>query len=244
MKLNCVIVDDEPLASEGLADYVQEVDFLTLQGTCEHPLQLIKLLEQQPVDLIFLDIQMPKMTGIDFLKIVREPPMVILTTAFPDFAVEGFQLNVLDYLLKPIRFNRFYQAAKKAADQHALKAAAATGHTVSPEVHDDSFFVKCGNKYEKIFFADILYIEGLQNYVIIYTLKGKYMTILSLKSLEENLDAHNFIRVHKSFIVSGGKIQTIEGNEMVIADHRIPIGRNYKEKVMEQLLTKAFLDRK
>jgi len=244
MKLNCVIVDDEPLASEGLADYVQEVEFLSLQGTCEHPLQLITLLEQQPVDLIFLDIQMPKMTGIDFLKIVREPPMVILTTAFPDFALEGFQLNVLDYLLKPIRFNRFYQAAKKAADQYTLKAAAANGQALAPEVHNDSFFVKCGNKYEKIFVADILYIEGLQNYVMIYTLKGKYMTILSLKGLEENLDTHQFIRVHKSFIVSTDRIQTIEGNEVFIAEHRIPVGRNYKDKVMEQLLARLFGDRK
>lgn len=239
MKLNCVIVDDEPLACEGLAGYVQEVDFLSHCGTCEDPLQLMKLIESQPVDLIFLDIQMPKMTGIDFLKIAKDPPMVILTTAFPDYAVEGFQLNVLDYLLKPIRFNRFYQAVKKAADQHALKAAA-NGNMFSTQVPENSFFVKCGSKFEKIFFDDILYIEGMQNYVTIYTARDKYMTILSLKSLEESLDPKRFIRVHKSFIAAAGKIQSIEGNEVIIREKHIPVSRNYKDKVMEQLLGKLY----
>jgi len=240
MKLNCVIVDDEPLASEGLSGYVEEVDFLSLCGVCENPLQLMKLMETQPVDLIFLDIQMPKMTGIDFLKIVKDPPMVILTTAFPDYAIEGYHLNVLDYLLKPIRFNRFYQAVKKAADQHALKTAARANLPL-PETREDSFFVKCGAKFEKIFFDDILYIEGMQNYVFIYTLHNKFMTILSLKSIEENFQAQSFVRIHKSFIISVSKVQAIEGNEVIIRDKRLPISRTYKDKVMEQLLGKLSL---
>lgn len=244
MKLNCVIVDDEPLAGEGLAGYVEEIDFLSLTGICENPLQLMKVIDTQPVDLIFLDIQMPKMTGIDFLKIAENPPMVILTTAYPDYAVEGFQLNVLDYLLKPIRFNRFYQAAKKALDQHMLKSAVSRANLVPAKPTNDSFFVKCGTRFEKIFMDDILFIEGMQNYVTIHTLKTKFMTILSLKSLEESLDAAHFIRTHKSFIVAKHKVQSIEGNEIFIGDTRVPIGRNYRDGVMEQLLGIGFWEKK
>src|SRR6201996_2127364 len=194
--INCVIIDDEPLAREGLANYVREVDFLNLGGIGENPLELLHLIDQQKVDLIFLDIQMPKMNGIDFLKILQKPPMVIITTAYPSFALEGFQLNVLDYLLKPITFERFFKAAAKAKDYHQLLTG--SGETV--KTPEDYFFIKCGNKYEKILFDDILYVEGMQNYVTIYTVKGKYITMLSLKSLEENLAGNAFIRVHKSFI--------------------------------------------
>ena len=244
MKLNCVIVDDEPLASEGLAGYVEEVDFLQLTGTCENPLQLMKLMDNQLVDLIFLDIQMPKMTGIDFLKIAQNPPMVILTTAYPDFAVEGFQLNVLDYLLKPIRFNRFYQAAKKALEQYTLKHISAKGSEGTARTPRDSFFVKCGTKFEKIFCDDILFIEGMQNYVTIHTPTERFMTILSLKSLEENLNANLFIRTHKSFIVATDKIQSIDGNEIFIGESRIPIGRNYRDGVMGLLVAKTLLEKR
>ena len=167
--MNCVIVDDEPLAREGLANYVREVDFLRLTGTCEHPLELINKLDQQPVDLIFLDIQMPKMSGIDFLKIVQNPPMVIITTAYPSFALEGFQLNVLDYLLKPITFERFFKSAYKAKDYHRFLNQSAAISSQKAEIDSDYFFIKCGNKYEKIVYGDILFIEGMQNYVTIFT---------------------------------------------------------------------------
>src|SRR6202000_2961042 len=151
--INCVIIDDEPLAREGLASYVREVDFLNLCGVGENPLELLHLIDQQKVDLIFLDIQMPKMNGIEFLKIMQKPPMVVITTAYPSYALEGFQLNVLDYLLKPITFERFVKAAAKARDYHKLL-------TNDPSKQaEDYFFIKCGNKYEKIPFDDILYVE-------------------------------------------------------------------------------------
>jgi DNA-binding LytR/AlgR family response regulator len=240
--INCVIIDDEPLAREGLANYVREVDFLNLGGIGENPLELLHLIDQQKVDLIFLDIQMPKMNGIEFLKIMQKPPMVVVTTAYPSYALEGFQLNVLDYLLKPITFERFFKAATKARDYHRLLLREVSGEPGQAE--DDYFFIKCGSKYEKIPFVDILYVEGMQNYVNIYTLKGKFVTMLSLKSLEENLDQKSFIRVHKSFIVAVSKIDGIEGNEIFIQTNRIPISRNYREQVIGRVVTKRLWDKK
>lgn len=236
--INCVIIDDEPLAREGLASYVREVDFLNLSGVCENPLELLPLIDRQAADLIFLDIQMPKMNGIEFLKILQKPPMVIITTAYPSYALEGFQLNVLDYLLKPITFERFFKAANKARDYHKLL----TGDPAKQD--EDYFFIKCGSKYEKVFFEDILYVEGMQNYVTIYSTRGKYVTMLSLKSLEEKLAGNAFIRVHKSFIASINKIDGIEGNELFIHNSRIPISRNYREQVLERVVSKRLWDKK
>ncbi|WP_229254100.1 LytTR family DNA-binding domain-containing protein [Dyadobacter sp. NIV53] len=149
--MNCVIVDDEPLAREGLTEFVQEVDFLCLSGTCENPVQLARFLETSPVDLIFLDIQMPKMSGLDYLKIIKNPPMVILTTAFPNYAVEGFQLNVLDYLLKPITFERFFLAVNKAKDYHRFLTSGQPAVNDKQDVSQGYFFIRCGSKYERIF---------------------------------------------------------------------------------------------
>jgi len=245
--INCVIIDDEPLAREGIAKYVGEVDFLHLVDTCENPVELVKILDQHPVDLLFLDIQTPKMNGIDFLKIVQRPPMVIITTAFPSYALEGFQLNALDYLLKPITLDRFIRSANKAKDYYNLlnRADANPGSSTSKgEPPADYFFIKCGSKFEKIHFADILYVEGMQNYITIYTRKGKYVTLLYLKNLEENLDSKSFIRVHKSYIVSIDKIEGIEGNEICIQSCRIPISRNYREQVIERVVSNKLWDKK
>ncbi len=232
--INCVIVDDEPLAREGMANYVREVDFLHLVETCENPVELIRLLDKHRVDLIFLDIQMPKLNGIDFLKMIQSPPMVIITTAFPTYALEGFQLNVLDYLLKPITFDRFFKSVNKAKDYYQLINK--SGDPNKTEAGDDYFFIKCGSKYEKIHLEDILYVEGMQNYVTIYTSKGKYLTLLNLKDLEQHLNNQSFIRVHKSYIVSISRIEGIEGNEIFIQSHRIPISRNYREQVIERVV--------
>ena len=242
--INCVIIDDEPLAREGIASYVKEVDFLHLVATCENPVELITLLDQHPVDLIFLDVQMPKMNGIDFLKIVQKPPMVIITTAFPNYALEGFQLNVLDYLLKPVTFERFFKSANKAKDYYRLLAKPANPVPDKDDPATDYFFIKCGSKYEKIHFDDILYVEGMQNYITIYTRKGKYITLLYLKNLEQNLDSRSFIRVHKSYIVSIDKIEGIDGNEIFIQSSRIPISRNYREQVIEQVVTNKLWEKK
>lgn len=239
--MSCVIVDDEPLAREGISNYIREIDFLQMVAACDDPVKLISILDRNAVDLIFLDIQMPKMSGIDFLKVVKQPPIVIITTAYPTYALEGFQLNVLDYLLKPITFERFLKSVNKAKDYFQLINKADNNETHI--AHTDYFFIKCGNKYEKIFFKDILYIEGMQNYVSIYTLKGKYITLLSIKNLEENLSPDAFIRVHKSYIVSVHQIEGIEGNEIFIQQNRIPISRNYREEVMQRVVQSKLWDK-
>lgn len=234
MKLKCVIVDDEPLAREGLLTYVREIDFLELSGEAENPLELNKLLEKEKIDLIFLDVQMPLMSGLDFLKIRPDLPMVILTTAFPSYALEGFQFDVMDYLLKPITFNRFFKAVNKAREYHLLRYRKPES---MPEAETDKFFfIKCDNKYEKIFVRDILFVQALQNYVIIQTARSKFMTLLPLKTVEENLDSSQFIQVHKSYIVSIAAITSIENHELVIGSFKIPLSRNFKEQVMERVL--------
>ena len=232
--MNCIIVDDEPLAREGLAGYVRDTDFLRLKASCENPLQLIELLNAEQADLVFLDIHMPKMSGIDFLKVTTRPPLVIIVTAFPDYALDGFRFNVLDYLLKPITFEHFFKAASKAREYQQL-----VGNSSQPSIQQaapDYFFIKCANRYEKIFFNDILYIEALQNYVSIFTSRGKYIALLLMKTLEENLDSKSFIRVHKSYIVSIDKIESIENNELKIQSYKIPVSRNYREQVMERVV--------
>lgn len=236
MPLNCVIIDDEPLARECIANYVREIDFLELVGTGSNPVELRQILDEQAVDLIFLDIQMPIMTGIDFLKMTQNPPMVIITTAFPSYALEGFQLDVMDYLLKPITFNRFFQAITKAKAYFQLQAGAQPAEVGSTEKTASYFFIKCENKYEKIYFDDILYVQAMQNYVIIHTTKGKYITLLYLKNVEQYLEGQPFIRVHKSYIVAIPPIESIENNELLIQEHRIPISRNYKEKVLKKVV--------
>ena len=234
--MTCIIVDDEPLAREGIASYVRDTHFLQLKAVCENPVELMQLLQRDPVDLIFLDIHMPKMSGIDFLKITTKPPMIIITTAFPDYALDGFRFSVLDYLLKPITFDNYYKAANKAREYFQLVSNNTALPVQEGKPGVDYFFIKCANKYEKIFFADILYIEALQNYVSIFTTRGKYIALLLLKSLEENLDAKSFIRVHKSYIVAIDKITSIEGNELKIQSFSIPISRNYRDKVMDDVV--------
>jgi DNA-binding LytR/AlgR family response regulator len=235
MKLKCVAIDDEPLARECITNYVREIDFLQLTGTGNNPVDLTRLLDEQEVDLIFLDIQMPVINGIEFLRMTQNPPMVIITTAYPSYALDGFQLDVLDYLVKPITFNRFFKAVSKAKDYHNLLIRS-TNESSKAEPTADYFFIKCDYKYERIYFNDILYIEAMQNYVTIYTQKGKYMTLLYLKNVEQNLDKQSFIRVHKSYIVSIPKIESIENNEIIIGSFRIPISRNYRDEVIERVV--------
>lgn len=236
MVLKCVIVDDEPLARECIANYVNEVDFLQLVGTGSNPLELARLLDENQVDLIFLDIQMPVINGIEFIKMTPTLPMVIITTAYPSYALEGFQLDVLDYLVKPIVFNRFYKAVNKAKDYHHLLSKSGNADGTGGNAAADYFFIKCDYKYERIYLNDILYIQALQNYVTIYTQKGKYITLLFLKNVEENLDKQNFMRVHKSYIVSIPKIEAIENNEIIIQSFRIPISRNYRDHVIDRVV--------
>lgn len=241
MKLRCVIVDDEPLAGEGLARHVAVVDYLELIGIVRNPVELDQLMEKETPDLIFLDIEMPFMTGIDFLHLKAALPPVILTTAYPNYALEAFQLDVIDYLLKPVTFNRFFKAVKKARELQLLKNREKTKGAVPPE--PDYFFIKCEGKYEKVRTDEILFIQSLQNYVMIHTEHDRYMTLMSLKALEENLNADQFIRVHKSYIVAVSKVNSFQHTEIRIGEELIPISRSNKEWVHEKLLSNKLYSR-
>ena len=242
MKINCIIIDDEPLARKGIKEYVSDTDFLNLSGEFDTPLKAVELLNAGSVQLIFLDIQMPKITGLEFLKTLKHPPPVIFTTAYPQHALEGFELNALDYLVKPVSFERFLKAALKAKEYYEVRQKNVTVENNSAE-QNDYFFVKADNKLVKIVFDDILFAEALQNYVTIHTLDKKYITYLTFKSVEEYLPSDKFIKTHKSYIVSASKIDSIEGNDIRIGNHYIPISRNEKEDVMDRLLKGKFLKR-
>lgn len=232
MKLKCLVIDDEPIARQGLQEYIGEIDFLSLVGSCENAIKAAQLLNEQKIDLIYLDIHMPKVSGIEFLKTLRTPPMVILTTAFPDYAIEGYSLDVIDYLVKPVTFERFLKATQKAFEVAALKRIA-TGQRNQMQEY---FFVKADGKYEKINFSDILYVEALQNYVVIHTREKKLITYVTLSGIEGQLPEELFIKVHKSFIISIPHIRSIDGSEILIGTARIPISRNLKENVVARII--------
>ncbi len=230
MNIRCLIVDDEPLAREGMELLVKEAGFLDLQASCAGALEANQVLAREAIDLIFLDIQMPRIRGIDFLRGLQDPPLVIITTAYPHFALEGFELNVLDYLVKPIAPERFLKSVNRARDvmeRNQPGGAAGTGGA------DDYFFIRCNNGYEKIFYESILFVEACQNYICIHTAAEKYMTLTPMRSLEEQLPAGNFLRIHKSYIVAVSKIRSLNGNEVTVGQTRIPVSKNYKDELMK-----------
>jgi len=240
MNISCIIIDDEPLARKGLREYIADVDFLQLIGEFDNALQAAGMMGEGKVQLLFLDIQMPRITGLQFFKTLQQPPPVIFTTAYPQYALDGFNLNALDYLVKPISFDRFLQAALKAKEYFELRAS---NQRLPAETKQDHFFIKSDGKLVKLCFTDIVLVEAVQNYVNIYTTTKKYITYLTFKSVEEYLPADDFIKTHKSYIVPLQKIESIEGNEIKIGEHRVPISRNLKDEVMEKLLGNRFLKR-
>ncbi len=236
--MNCIVIDDEPLARECITNYVGQIDFLTCVGTGISALDIPRILTEQDVDILFLDVQMPLMNGLEYLKSNLNPPITILTTAYPNYAIEGFDLNVLDYLLKPISFNRFFTAVTKAKKQYDLLRQNETSNI--NEVEERCFFIKSDGKYEKIYHDDILFVKAMQNYVIIQTEKRKYITLLFLKNVEEKLDSELFIRVHKSYIIAINKIEGFAKHELQIASYKIPLSRNYRKDVIPKILKDNF----
>ena len=233
--IRCIITDDEPFARKGLQGYIGQIDFLELKGVCENAVELNSLLKKEPADLLFLDIEMPYVTGIDFLRSIPSPPKVIFTTAYEKYALQGFELEVLDYLLKPISFERFMKAANKAFDYFRVQQA--------PSAVQDYIFVKAEGKLEKILFTDILFAEALENYVAIYTREKKIITHLTLKMLQEKLPAGTFIQPHKSYLVAIEKINSIEGNILHVLQYQVPISKYQKEEVMEKIVNSKLLKR-
>jgi DNA-binding LytR/AlgR family response regulator len=225
MKIKCIITDDEPVARKGLQSYVDKIDFLELIAVCEDALQLNSSLKENKAELIFLDIEMPYMTGIDFLKTAANPPKVIFTTAYEKYAIKGYELDVLDYLLKPISFERFLKAANKAFDYFNNNNEGKSRYT----------FVKSGSRLEKINFDEILFLEAMENYVGIYTTDKRIVAHSTLKAMAEILPAAEFIQPHKSYIVPVGKINSIEGNTISIGKYQIPVSKYQKDEVMKKI---------
>jgi DNA-binding LytR/AlgR family response regulator len=230
--MRCIIIEDEPLAAEILADYISQVPFLELAGTCSDAIQAMQVLSDEKIELIFLDIHLPKLKGIDFIKTLDNPPKIIITTAYQDYALQGFEMNVVDYLLKPIEFTRFLSAVNKAS---LPKVANATVETTSIEIERAYLFFNVGKKRVKIFLDEILYIESLKEYVKIVSQKKSILTKLQLSETEELLKNRNFLRVHRSFIVAKNKIDAFSATDIEIAGVMIPIGRSYKDQVYSEL---------
>ncbi len=233
--MNCIVIDDEELAREGLERYVHQVDFLHLAGSYDNALGATQAIKSQRIDLMFLDIQMPYLTGIDFLKNLANPPLVIFHTAFPNFALESYQLDVIDYLVKPITFDRFHKAVSKAYEYFQLKNGQPS-HPASIPDRKTYFFIKCGNSYEKVIYDEVMYVEAMQNYSVIQTLSGKLTTLTSLKKMEELLPAHLFVRAHKSYIISLDRVESIEGNQVRVGQKLITLAKNVRETVFRRLL--------
>jgi DNA-binding LytR/AlgR family response regulator len=228
MKIRFLIVDDEPLARRVLEKLAAEVPYLELAGHCGNALDAINFLHEHTVDLMFLDINMPRLSGMDMLKALKKPPLVIITTAYPEFALEGYEWNVLDYLVKPISFERFLKAVEKAQETLLSKQVKASRTAVTPKAEDTFIFIKSSKKTYKVNFDNILYIEALGDYVKVFTNDRMIVTYQSLKNIETLLPPKSFPRIHKSFIISLSKVELIEGNQVKIKDRMIPVGTNYK----------------
>ena len=245
--MNCLIVEDEPLARNLLTEYVRKVPYLRLLDACSSPLAAIDLLRREPVDLLFLDIQMPEITGITLLKILQKRPLVILTTAYSEYALQGYELDVVDYLLKPVTLERFLKAVDKAAQRLGVGLAppaapmpAVAGAAPALPVAEPAqpfVFVKDGTKLVKVRWNDILYVEGLKDYVVIHTRTQKIVTLQRLKSLETQLPADRFIRIHHSYIIALDAIDVVHKGEVQIGAALIPVSDSYRKSFRE------FIDR-
>lgn len=224
--MKVIIVDDEPLALEVLETYLTHFPELNLQAKCANAVEAFEALSEGDIDLMFLDIQMPQISGIDFLKSLKNPPKVIFTTAFSNYALEGFELNAVDYLLKPFSLERFTKAVQKFKEIYAKN-----DKTLSEAEAPDYIFVKADKKLIKLRFEDIFHVEGLKDYVMLHTPGGRIVTLQTMKSLEEKLPSSNFIRVHRSYIVNLNLIELLETNSVTVNKKKIPIGKNYKDEL-------------
>lgn len=223
--IRCLIVDDEELARTLLKAYIGRLPQLELAGMCKDPVVALEVLHDQAVDLIFLDIQMPELTGIEFLRTLSRKPLVVFTTAYSEYALDGYELDVVDYLLKPFSFERFVQAAEKARERLRLKKTE----------EKDYLLVKSEHKIHRVPYTDILFIQSMREYVAYHTADARILSLGSLKSLEETLPPDLFLRVHKSFIVARSKVSALEGNFVHVGKERIPVGASYREEVMRKL---------
>ncbi|MBK9680516.1 MAG: response regulator transcription factor [Saprospiraceae bacterium] len=224
---DCIIVEDEPLAAEILQDYIKQIPFLTLRHICSDAIIALEVLQKEKIDLIFLDIHLPKLKGLDFIKSLKNPPPIILTTAYHEFALQGYEYNVLDYLLKPIEFSRFVMAVNKLKQPIEAKS----GQMPPIEKERKSIFFNVSKKKVKVYLDEILYVESLKEYIRIVTASNSILTKYQLGEIEEILTKNNFLRIHRSFIVAKDKIDAYTATDVEINNKQIPIGRSYKDIV-------------
>jgi|SRR5579871_4520816 len=241
MKLNCIIVDDEPVARKLLEEYISDTDFLQLVGKAENPVKASALLTENKTDLLFLDINMPKMSGIEFLRSAKELPLTIMTTAYTEYAIEGFELNVLDYLVKPFSYERFLKACTKAKEYYELKNTKINDTTNN--IHANYFFVKCDGRIEKVLYEELVYVEAMLNYIVLHTQDKKLMVYLTMKNIAEQLPENIFLKIHKSTIVNINKIKSIEGNEINLGKAKVVISQGLQENVMKEILKGKMIKR-
>ncbi|ANQ50344.2 response regulator transcription factor [Flammeovirga sp. MY04] len=258
-KIKCMIVDDEPLAIKVIENYLQRLDEFEIIATCESAIDAFNVLQNNSVDLIFLDINMPMLTGIDFVKSLEKKPEIILTTAYREYALEGFEISALDYLLKPISFQRFLKAANKASQLINTKAAAENAHKGTPEVTSSAppeptritpktsdeppfIFLKVEKKMVKILLDDILYMESLKDYLRVYTKEKELVVHYTLTKILETLPDNDFIRIHRSYAISLNKVNAIEGNQVELKNGKmLPIGRLYQQVVKDTIYSKGIM---
>lgn len=225
-KLNCIAVDDEPLALEVIKRFGEKIPALNLMETFQNPIEAVEFIKENPVDLVFLDIQMPDLTGLEFINSFAEKPMVIFTTAFADYAIESYEVDAIDYLLKPVLFDRFYKAVNKA-----LMKIEESGTEIRAE--EDFMFIKSDTRIFKINYNDILYIEGMRDYIAVHTPKQRILTLMSMTRMLDKLPKRRFMRVHKSYIIGIGHIHMIQNNRVLINQKEIPISNSYKEQFLK-----------
>lgn len=233
MEIRAIIIDDEPLARNVIREYAKKLPSLNIIGECEDAICAHQLMQLSAIDLIFLDINMPKLSGIEFLKTLKNPPLVIFTTAYSEYALDGYELNVIDYLKKPFSFERFCKAYFRAEELLILKESA--NKTEIFERAKDFIFIKSDKKTIKVNLDEIYYIEGLGDYIKLYTRTKKFVTNLSMKKIESLLPTESFYRIHKSFIISVSKIESIEGNTVKINEIKLPIGNIYRQDFMSHI---------
>lgn len=234
--LKCLIVDDESIAREGIAQYIEKLDFLQLSHSCSSAMEAADILKRENIDLMFLDIQMPYLSGLDFLEALQNPPLTIFTTAYSEYAIEGFRLQVVDYLLKPISFKRFLQASLKAQEIIQLKNQAENSDS-------SSMYIRQGDSFIRINWMDILYVESMQNYLKLH-FKEKTLTIYqTMVSIEEILPKDAFFRIHKSYLVNILHIDLITGNRLFIDGNELPISRQRKEELMNAVVYKKLISK-
>jgi DNA-binding LytR/AlgR family response regulator len=239
MILKCLIIDDEPIARKLLQEYIEETDFLVVAGTAENPLKATSLINSLNIDLIFLDVNMPKMNGFQFLRSAVNLPMVIMTTAYGQYALDGFEMAVVDYLIKPFSLDRFLKATQKALELQTLRHKPRW-----PEKNEaDHFYVKCDGKIERVLYNELVYIEAMANYITLYTTTKKLVAYLTIKGIHDKLPAGKFIQVHKSYIVNSDMINNIEGNMLNLNGTKISIGLSFYDGVMDEILKGRFFKR-